>query len=54
MEQMLTVNQVADLLQVDAGTVREYIKQGKIKAIKLGRVWRIKTSEVSYLMGGSK
>lgn len=36
-----TTEQVADLLQIHPLTVLKYIKLGKLKAIKLGRVYRI-------------
>ena len=37
----LTVNQVAELLQVEPGTVRRNIEWGQIPAKKIGRIWRI-------------
>ncbi len=45
-EKLLTTEQVAGILQVHPFTVLKYIKTGKIKAIKLGRVWRIRESDV--------
>jgi excisionase family DNA binding protein len=36
-----TVEQVADLLQVHWQTVLNYIKSGKLEAVKLGRGYRI-------------
>jgi len=39
---MLTVNEVADILRVEHKTVRSLIKSGKLKAIRLGRVLRIR------------
>ena len=40
-ERWLTPKQVADQLQVTHKTVLEWIGTGKIKAKKLGRVWRV-------------
>jgi excisionase family DNA binding protein len=37
----LTVNQVAELLQVEPRTIRRNIEFGDIPAKKIGRVWRI-------------
>lgn len=37
----LTVEQVADLLQVHWQTVLNYIKSGKLGAVKLGKGYRI-------------
>lgn len=46
----LTVNQVADLLQVDERTIRRNIGFGSVPAKKIGRIWRIPKSFVlSYL-----
>ncbi|MCL5675548.1 MAG: helix-turn-helix domain-containing protein [Patescibacteria group bacterium] len=36
-----TVEQVADLLKVHWQTVLNYIKNGKLKAVKLGKGYRI-------------
>lgn len=37
----LTVEQVAELLQVHWQTVLNYIKSGKLKAVRLGKGYRI-------------
>ncbi len=37
----LTVEQVADKLQIHWQTVLNYIKSGKLKALKLGKGYRI-------------
>jgi len=46
MEEILTAEQVAQILQVHPFTVLKFIKQGKLKASKLGRVYRIRKSDV--------
>ena len=40
-EQLLTAEQVARMLQVHHLTVLKLIKQKKLKAVKVGRVYRI-------------
>jgi len=50
MEQYLTSEQVAKLLQVHQFTVLKYLKQGRIKGVKIGRVYRIKESEVEKFL----
>ena len=45
-ESFLTTEQVASLLQVHPFTVLKFIKQGKLKGVKLGRVYRIKETDV--------
>lgn len=40
-EKFYTVQEVADLLQVHWQSVLNYIKNGKLKALKLGKGYRI-------------
>lgn len=46
----LTVEEVADLLQVHWQTVLNYIKNGKLKALKLGKGYRIHKSELDQFI----
>jgi excisionase family DNA binding protein len=45
-EKFLTTEQVANILQVHPFTILKYIKEGKLKGIKLGRVYRIQESDM--------
>lgn len=45
-EKFLTTEQVANILQVHPFTILKLIKDGKLKGIKLGRVYRIPESDV--------
>lgn len=45
-EQFLTTEQVANILQVHPFTILKFLKEGKLRGIKLGRVYRIKESDV--------
>lgn len=45
-ERFLTTEQVANILQVHPFTILKFLKQGKLKGVKLGRVYRIKESDV--------
>lgn len=38
---LLTLHDVSELLKVKEATVRTWIAQGQIRAIKFGREWRI-------------
>lgn len=42
----LTVEQVAEILQIHWQTVLNYIKSGKLKAVKLGKGYRIQKEEL--------
>ena len=49
-DKLLTSEQVAQILQVHPFTVLKYIKSGKLKGIKLGRVWRIRESDMEHFL----
>lgn len=45
-EKYLTTEQVSNILQIHPFTVLKFIREGRLKGIKLGRVYRIKESDV--------
>ncbi len=49
-DRILTSEQVAEILQVHPFTVLKYIKQGKLKGSKLGRMYRIRESDVEQFL----
>jgi len=49
-DQIYTTEQVAKLLQIHPLTVLKYIKAGKLRAIKLGRVYRIRESALQKFL----
>lgn len=52
---LFSINEVAELLQVDRQTVARYIKQGKIKIHRIaGKTIRIPRSEIEYLLSDQK
>lgn len=50
-ERFFTTEQVANILQVHPFTILKFIKEGKLKGIKIGRVYRIKESDVKKFLG---
>lgn len=52
-EKLYTVAEVADLFSVTGETVRDWIKSGKIKGVKINGYWRVARSEV-IRFGNSK
>lgn len=48
---MLDIKQVAKELSLCEKTIRNHIKSGKIKAVRIGNVWRISEEEVKRLKG---
>ncbi len=53
-EKFLTTEQVANILQIHPFTVLKFIKNGKLKGVKLGRVYRIKEDDVKEFLEGSQ
>lgn len=48
-EKQLTVEQTAVALCVSTQTIYNYIRDKKVKAVKYGKTWKIKESEVEYI-----
>jgi excisionase family DNA binding protein len=49
-DQLLTVPQVADELQVTAQTIRNWIESGVLPAARIGRAFRIRREDVDALL----
>lgn len=50
MEKLYTPEEVADMLRVTRRTVYEWIRSGQLKAVKVGRQWRITEDDISKMM----
>jgi len=46
---MLSIKDVADALNINPMTVFRYIQKGRIKAVKVGRDWRISAEELERI-----
>jgi excisionase family DNA binding protein len=46
MADLLTIDEAAAKLKLKSATVRTWIRQGKLKAVKFGRIWRIKAEDL--------
>ena len=49
-EKLLTVEDAAKVLLVKPTTVREWLKAGKLKGMKMGRLWRVRESELEAFL----
>jgi excisionase family DNA binding protein len=49
-QNLLTPEQVAEILQIHVLTVYHYIRQGKLDAIRLGRSYRIVPADLDRLI----
>ena len=47
---MKTVKELAEYLRVESHAVLRWIKQGKIKAFKFGKDWRISEEEFKFII----
>jgi excisionase family DNA binding protein len=54
MEQLHDVRSAAKLLAVSPWTVRGYIRQGKLRPIRIGRLVRLDEEELSRFVENSK
>jgi len=50
METYLTVEEMAKTLKVEVGTVRRWLRTGKLRGLKMDRVWRIPLTEIDINM----
>jgi len=53
-EKLLTPAQVAERLQSTERTVYEWIRGGKLTALKLGRLWRIRQDDLEAFLEGAR
>ena len=51
-EQYQTVREVAGLLQVNEATVRRWIRDGELRAIDIGKGWRIGPDDLDAFLEG--
>jgi len=57
MKELLTIDEVAKQLKISKATVRRHIREGRLRAVKIGRVVRISTEDLKSLfrpIGGAK
>lgn len=56
METSYNIKETAEMLGIKVRTVREWIRNGKIKAFKYpnSSIWRIKESEIKRLINGEE
>lgn len=51
---MIDIKQAAKEINVCEKTIRNHIKSGKIKAVKIGGLYRISEEEIKRLKGGQE
>jgi excisionase family DNA binding protein len=53
-EKLLTPEQVAERLQVTERTVYGWLRRGKMPALKLGRLWRIRPEDLEAFLESAR
>lgn len=53
MDKYYTVDQIAKILNMHSKTIQRYIREGKLKAIKVGKSWRVTGHDLSVFMEGT-
>lgn len=48
-DRFYTIDEVAELLGLSSQTIRKLVKEGRIKAIRLGHAYRIPMESIQYL-----
>ena len=51
-QQLYSVDQVAQLLGLHVRTVRNYVREGRLKAVRIGKQYRIAHDDLETLTGG--
>lgn len=49
-----TIEEVVEILKVTRRTVYNYLKEGKLNAVKLGRSWRVTEEELNRFINSLK
>lgn len=52
-EELYTVDQVASLLGLHVKTVRGYVRDGRLKAVRIGKQYRINRADLTEFTGGA-
>ena len=49
-----TVEEIAEILKLDAETIRRYLVKGDLKGAKIGRSWRVTKDELDQFINDRK
>ena len=47
---LMTIHEVADVLKVKESTVRAWVKDKRLRAIKFGREWRVAVKDLEHFL----
>jgi len=49
-DKLLTPEQAADRLAVSPKTLRDWLRDGKLKGVKVGRLWRVREADLDAFL----
>jgi excisionase family DNA binding protein len=52
MSEVLTIQEACARLKLKPETVRDWLKAGRLKGVKLGRVWRVDAEDLERMLRG--
>ena len=50
-EKLLRPEEVAEMLQVSRRTVVRWLKEGRLKGVRAGRLWRVRKEDLETFLG---
>lgn len=53
MDNYYTPQEIAEKLKIDTRTLYRWIREGRLKAVKIGHFWRISESELRRILEGN-
>jgi excisionase family DNA binding protein len=54
MDDLLTAEQAAAILQLSVKTIKDWLRAGKLPGCKIGRFWRVKSGDLEAFIQASR
>ncbi len=54
MEPYYTPDEIAERLKITRRTIYQWLKQGRLKGVKLGDLWRVSESDLKAFLAGDQ
>ncbi|RPJ34609.1 MAG: DNA-binding protein [Planctomycetaceae bacterium] len=54
MDDLLTAEQAAAILQLSPKTIKDWLRAGKLTGCKIGRVWRVKPADLEAFIQAAR
>jgi len=52
MDQLMTIKNAAEMLAVTESAIRKWLYQGRLRAVKVGRLTRLRRNDVEAIVAG--